>query len=128
MSSKRKRSSSSSPPRTPDTVSTVVVGSVNSNQTKSTIIDGSPTNESYRTPSVSSAHDSQQVSPGMRTATTIPYSLTPKGSLKYLSPGKEKSSNAPISPLTPQSQKRMRKTGGKKTRSTRKNKSKRRRT
>ena len=75
-STKRKRSSS--PPRTPDTASTVIVGSVDSNKTASTFRTApykSPTNESYRTPSVGSDYYSQQASQGMLTATTVPGSL-----------------------------------------------------
>ena len=118
-STKRKRSAS--PPRTPDTASTVIVGSVNSNKTTSTFRTApykSPTNESYRTPSVSSNHYSQQASRGKDTATTKPHSVFDDGSYKYPSSVKEKSSDGPVSPMTPlsaQSRKRMRKNGGKKT-------------
>ena len=138
MSSKRERSPPRTPPSTkrtkfgtPDTASTVSYGSVNSNKTKSTVIDRSPSNESYMTPSVSSAHDSLQASRGKDTPTTVPHSIfTRDGSYKYPTSAKEKSSDGDVSPMTlysPQLRKRMRKTGVKKTRSTRKNKSKRRR-
>jgi hypothetical protein len=137
MSSKRDRS----PPRTPtstkrgrtastpDTASTIAYGSV---KTESTAIGsqlGSPTNESYMTPSVSLAHDSLQVSRGKNTPTTVPHSLYDiDGSYKYSSSGIEKSSDGVVSPMTlysPQSRKRMRSTGGKKTRYMRKNKDRR---
>jgi hypothetical protein len=142
MSTKRTHSPPRTPPPqakrgrsgTPDTESTVVVGSVNSDKTKSTVIDVSPSQELYMSPSMkSSAHYSQQASLGMQTPTTVPGSL-PTGEYVYGKCGVigrvaiQKSNTGPISPITPGGsvlRKHIRKNGGKKTRSTRKNKSKR---
>lgn len=132
----------SSPPRTPptkraklntpDTESTVAYGSVKTESTAIGSQPGSPSNESYRTPSTkSSAHDSLQASRGKYTPTTVPHSLFHDGSFKYPSSGKEPSSDAPVSPLTysPQTRRTQRNNGyngGKKT--ARKNKNKKMRT
>ena len=126
-SSKRERSPPRTPPSTkrtkfgtPDTASTVAYGSVNTESTAIGSQLGSPSNESYMTTSVSSAHDSLQASRGKDTPTTVPHSLTPKGSYKYPLSGIEKSSDGDVSPMTlysPQTRRMGRAhKGGKKTR------------
>ena len=126
MSAKRGNSPPRTPPSakrarttsTPDTESTVADGSVIGSRM------GSPSNESYRTSSASSARYSQQASQGMQTPSTVRGSLPtdayifgPKGVIGLVS----KTTNSNMDSVSPLSTPGSTKKGGKKTRSTRRN-------